>query len=76
MSEKVSNRVTAEEWALRVDLDGNKVPDSPHDLIEVPKPIVDGITVQVEQVTRGLGGDLVWPALLRKLDRQDSSFRD
>lgn len=47
-----------------------------HDLIEVPRPIVDGITAQVEQVTRGLGGELVWPALLRKLDRQDSSFRD
>ncbi len=46
------------------------------DLIEVPKPIVDGIAAQVEQVTRGLGGDLVWPALLRKLDRRDSSFRD
>jgi ribulose-5-phosphate 4-epimerase/fuculose-1-phosphate aldolase len=47
-----------------------------HELIEVPEPIVDGIAAQVEQVTRGLGGELVWPALLRKLDRQDSSFRN
>lgn len=47
-----------------------------HELIEVPKPIVDGIAAQVEQVTRGLGGELVWPGLLRKLDRQDSSFRN
>jgi hypothetical protein len=26
--------------------------------------------------TRGLGGALVWPALLRKLDRIDPSYRD
>lgn len=46
------------------------------DLIQVPKPIVDGIRAQAEQVTRGLGGQLVWPGLLRKLDRRDPSFRD
>ena len=46
------------------------------DLIEVQKPIVEGIQAQAEQVTRGLGGQLVWPGLLRKLDRSDSSFRD
>ena len=44
-------------------------------LIEVPKPIVDGIVAQAEQVTRGLGGQLAWPGLLRKLDRIDPSFR-
>jgi len=46
------------------------------ELIQVPMTIVDGIQAQAEQVTRGLGGALVWPGLLRKLDRQDSSFRD
>ena len=46
------------------------------DLIRVPKPIVDGIEAQAEQVTRGLGGQLVWPGLLRKLDRRDRSYRD
>jgi ribulose-5-phosphate 4-epimerase/fuculose-1-phosphate aldolase len=46
------------------------------ELIQVPQAIVDGIQAQAEQVTRGLGGALVWPALLRKLDRRDSSFRD
>jgi ribulose-5-phosphate 4-epimerase/fuculose-1-phosphate aldolase len=46
------------------------------DLIQVPTPIVEGIEAQAEQVTKGLGGALVWPGLLRKLDRQDSSFRD
>ncbi len=46
------------------------------DLIQVPAPIVEGIQAQVEQVTRGMGASLVWPGLLRKLDRLDPSFRD
>ena len=44
-------------------------------LIEVPEPIVEGIQAQAEQVTRGLGGQLVWPGLLRKLDRIDPSYK-
>ena len=47
-----------------------------NELIQVPQPIVAGIQAQAEQVTRGMMGDLVWPALLRKLDRTDPSFRD
>ena len=46
------------------------------ELLQVPEPIVAGIQAQAEEVTRGLGGQLVWPGLLRKLDRRDSSFRD
>jgi ribulose-5-phosphate 4-epimerase/fuculose-1-phosphate aldolase len=46
------------------------------ELIRVPQPIVDGMGAQSEQVLQGLGGQLVWPGLLRKLDRNDSSFRD
>ncbi|MDH3431327.1 MAG: class II aldolase/adducin family protein [Gammaproteobacteria bacterium] len=46
------------------------------DLIHVPSPVVDGILAQAEQVTKGLGGQLVWPGLMRKLDRADTSFRD
>jgi ribulose-5-phosphate 4-epimerase/fuculose-1-phosphate aldolase len=38
--------------------------------------ILAGIKAQVEAVTKGLGGQLAWPALLRKLDRRDSSFRN
>ncbi len=49
---------------------------SGNELIMVPQPIVDGIQAQAEQVTKGLGGALVWPGLLRKLDRIDASFRD
>ncbi len=46
------------------------------ELIEVPRPIVEGITAQAEEVTKGLGGSLAWPGLLRKLDRRDPSYRD
>ena len=46
------------------------------ELIRVPAPVVEGIQSQMERVTRGMGGALVWPGLLRKLDRRDPSFRD
>lgn len=46
------------------------------ELLRVPAPIVEGIQAQAEKVTRGLGGALIWPGLLRKLDRRDASFRD
>ena len=46
------------------------------ELIQVPQPIVDGIQAQADKAMHGLGCQLVWPGLLRKLDRMDSSFRD
>lgn len=46
------------------------------ELRQVPPAIVAGIEKQAEQVTKGLGGQLIWPGLLRKLDRNDPSFRD
>lgn len=46
------------------------------ELIHVNAAIVDGIKAQVELVTKGMGGELAWPALLRKLDRKDSSYRE
>jgi ribulose-5-phosphate 4-epimerase/fuculose-1-phosphate aldolase len=44
-------------------------------LIPIPQPILDGARAQSAQVTRGLGGALAWPAILRKLDRLDPSYR-
>jgi ribulose-5-phosphate 4-epimerase/fuculose-1-phosphate aldolase len=44
-------------------------------LIPIPKPILDGARAQSAQVTRGLGGALAWPGLLRKMDRLDPSYR-
>jgi ribulose-5-phosphate 4-epimerase/fuculose-1-phosphate aldolase len=41
----------------------------------IPQAIVDGSEAQWQQVTRGAGGGLAWPALLRKLDRLDPSYR-
>lgn len=46
------------------------------ELIHVNSMIVDGIQAQVEQVLKGFGGELAWPGLLRKLDRQDDSYRE
>ncbi|MBL8424033.1 class II aldolase/adducin family protein [Accumulibacter sp.] len=44
-------------------------------LRRISQQIIDGAPTQWEQVTRGAGGGLAWPALLRKLDRADSSYR-
>jgi len=46
------------------------------ELIHIARPILDGITAQVQQVTRGLGGGLAWPGLLRRLDRVNPGFRE
>lgn len=46
------------------------------ELIQIPGPILAAIARQAQEVTKGLGGQLVWPGLLRKLDRLDRSYRD
>lgn len=46
------------------------------DLIKIPEPILAGIQAQAKQVTKGLGGDLAWPGLLRLLDRVSPGYRD
>lgn len=46
------------------------------ELSEIDSGILAGIAAQAEEVTKGLGGQLAWPGLLRKLDRRDSSFRE
>lgn len=46
------------------------------ELISIPTPILQGIQAQATQVTKGLGGALAWPGLLRRLDRKDPSYRD
>jgi len=45
------------------------------ELIPIPQPILDGAALAAQQVTHGMGGGLAWPALLRKLDRLDASYR-
>jgi len=45
-------------------------------LVKVADSILAGVKEMAEKATRGLGGQIAWPALLRKLDRMDRSFRD
>jgi ribulose-5-phosphate 4-epimerase/fuculose-1-phosphate aldolase len=45
-------------------------------LIPVDGMIIAGAQAAVKQATRGAGAGLAWPALLRKLDRLDPTFRD
>lgn len=45
------------------------------ELLHVPNKIIEGAKAQAAQVTRGAGGALAWPGLLRMLDRLDPSFR-
>ena len=44
-------------------------------LRQIPPAIVDGAQAQWEKVTRGAGGGLAWPALLRRLERTDPGYR-
>ncbi|MFN0120550.1 MAG: class II aldolase/adducin family protein [Blastocatellia bacterium] len=46
------------------------------ELVQIAKPILDGIQAQAEVVTKGMGGNLAWPALLRKLDRVDPGYKE
>jgi ribulose-5-phosphate 4-epimerase/fuculose-1-phosphate aldolase len=45
------------------------------DLVQIDPQIIRGAEQMFRQVTIGLGSELAWPGLLRKLDRHDSSFR-
>ncbi len=47
-----------------------------NELIPIHPQILAGIRTQAKVVTKALGGQLVWPGLLRKLDRMDTSYRD
>jgi len=37
--------------------------------------ILAGVKANAEKVTKGLGGQIAWPALLRKLDRLDAGYK-
>lgn len=43
-------------------------------LLRVPQPIIDGMPEQMREVTRGQGSNLVWPGLLRRLDRRNPGY--
>jgi len=45
-------------------------------LLRVPRPILDGIREASKVVLRQSGGMIAWPAILRRLDRLDPSWRE
>jgi ribulose-5-phosphate 4-epimerase/fuculose-1-phosphate aldolase len=46
------------------------------ELVHVDPRIVAGVKENVQAATKGMGGGIAWPALLRKLDRIDPSYRE
>lgn len=46
------------------------------ELIHTDPRILQGIAAQVEMVTKGMGANLAFPALLRKLDRIDPGYKN
>jgi ribulose-5-phosphate 4-epimerase/fuculose-1-phosphate aldolase len=44
------------------------------ELVQIGAPILAGARAAVKQVTRGLGPSLVWPGLLRRLDRENPGY--
>ena len=44
-------------------------------LLQVDPRILAGAKASAEKATRGMGGQIAWPALLRKLDRMDAGYR-
>jgi ribulose-5-phosphate 4-epimerase/fuculose-1-phosphate aldolase len=45
------------------------------ELTQVNPQIVQGVAQAMKVQTGGMGGVFVWPALIRKLDRQDASYK-
>jgi len=46
------------------------------ELSQISPQILAGIAAQAQEVTKGLGGQLAWPGLLRKLDRVNPGYGD
>ncbi len=46
------------------------------ELTEISPQILAGIAAQSKEVTKGMGGSLAWPGLLRKLDRKNPGYSD
>lgn len=44
------------------------------ELTRIPAPILLGVKAQIREVTRGMGADIAWPALIRKVVREQPGF--
>jgi len=45
------------------------------ELVQIPQQIVQGVREAMRVQTGGQGGNFVWPALIRKLDRTDPGYK-
>lgn len=45
-------------------------------LLLIPQKVLDTVPEYMKLVTRGAGSGIVWPALLRKMDRLDPGYRE
>lgn len=45
-------------------------------LLTIPRTVLDTVPEYLRLVTRGAGTGIVWPALLRKMDRLDPGYRE
>jgi Ribulose-5-phosphate 4-epimerase and related epimerases and aldolases len=45
------------------------------ELIHIPQAVLDTVPGYTKAVTRGAGANLIWPGLLRRLERVDASYR-
>jgi ribulose-5-phosphate 4-epimerase/fuculose-1-phosphate aldolase len=46
------------------------------ELVHVEPRILGGVKANIDAVTKGMGGAIAWPALRRKLDRLDPSYKN
>jgi ribulose-5-phosphate 4-epimerase/fuculose-1-phosphate aldolase len=46
------------------------------ELVHVDPRILGGVKANIDAVTKGMGGAIAWPALRRKLDRLDPSYKE
>lgn len=63
------------ETACQIQIQAQSSRPDGEPLREIPAEILAGIGRQADEATRGLGGALAWPGLLRKLDRRDPSYK-
>jgi ribulose-5-phosphate 4-epimerase/fuculose-1-phosphate aldolase len=59
------------ENACRIQIDAQ----AGGELVPVDPAILQNLAQVLKEATLGMGSDLVWPALLRKLDRTDPSYK-
>ena len=46
------------------------------ELIQIPEAVLDTVPAYLKAVMKGAGSALSWPALLRRMDRIDTSYRN